>query len=550
MAKLRLSGLNAVQRQSLVISLTAFFTGLLVIALISVLVLITARGGAYFWPKPIYSVTLDSEADSASTSEFTPTSYSEIDPVNATHQVLSTEAGLQSVTLLANVFDDEAKLVVRLKYTDALNPYGAQLLVDRERIKHIELAKNSAEIKLNDGRQIMAVPENVVTPEGVNIPLAKLPQIMESVALISDEITKLNKQFLAPIHESLSRFDNRDVAEDAPAREKLIAQFNLHQQRVRTLETQRDQYKLAVSFADGQPFSIPIFTIQSVDFVSRLTGFEKWQVVIGEVFVFLTESPKQANTSGGVFPALFGTVLMVFIMTIIVTPFGVMAAIYLSEYAPNTALTTIIRVSVSNMAGVPSIVYGVFGLGFFVYTLGGSIDSFFFSDALPAPTMGSPGIFWAALTMAILTLPVVIVATEEGLRRVPEGLKAGSYALGATKIETIVRTILPIASPGIMTGVILAIARAAGEVAPLMLVGAVKFAPALPIDSEFPFLHLDRQFMHLGVLIYDSAFHSQTDAKSASMMFAACLLLLVVVFVLNILAVLLRTRLRKRYLKG
>lgn len=543
MAKLRLSGLNAVQRQSLVISLTAFFTGLLLIALISVLVLITARGGAYFWPKPIYSVAL---------THISP-------PALATDQVLPKEAASkettpreteQVVTLLANVFDDEAKSEIRLKYADALNPYGAQLLVERERIKRIDLAKNSAEIKLNDGRQVMAVPENVVTPEGANIPLAKLPQIMESVALISDEITKLNKQFLAPIHESLSRFDNRDVAADAPAREKLVAQFNEYQQRVRSLETQRDQYKLAVSFADGQPFSIPIFTIQSVDFVSRLTGFEKWQVAIGEVFVFLTESPKQANTSGGVFPALFGTVLMVFIMTIIVTPFGVMAAIYLSEYAPNTALTTIIRVSVSNMAGVPSIVYGVFGLGFFVYTLGGSIDSLFFSDTLPAPTMGSPGIFWAALTMAILTLPVVIVATEEGLRRVPEGLKAGSYALGATKIETIVRTILPIASPGIMTGVILAIARAAGEVAPLMLVGAVKFAPALPIDGEFPFLHLDRQFMHLGVLIYDSAFHSQTDAKSASMMFAACLLLLVVVFVLNILAVLLRTRLRKRYLKG
>ncbi|NDW14486.1 phosphate ABC transporter permease PstA [Alteromonas genovensis] len=543
MAKLRLSGLNAVQRQSLVISLTAFFTGLLLIALISVLVLITARGGAYFWPKPIYSVAL---------THISP-------PALATDQVLPKEAASkettpreteQVVTLLANVFDDEAKSEIRLKYADALNPYGAQLLVERERIKRIDLAKNSAEIKLNDGRQVMAVPENVVTPEGANIPLAKLPQIMESVALISDEITKLNKQFLAPIHESLSRFDNRDVAADAPAREKLVAQFNEYQQRVRSLETQRDQYKLAVSFAEGQPFSIPIFTIQSVDFVSRLTGFEKWQVAIGEVFVFLTESPKQANTSGGVFPALFGTVLMVFIMTIIVTPFGVMAAIYLSEYAPNTALTTIIRVSVSNMAGVPSIVYGVFGLGFFVYTLGGSIDSLFFSDTLPAPTMGSPGIFWAALTMAILTLPVVIVATEEGLRRVPEGLKAGSYALGATKIETIVRTILPIASPGIMTGVILAIARAAGEVAPLMLVGAVKFAPALPIDGEFPFLHLDRQFMHLGVLIYDSAFHSQTDAKSASMMFAACLLLLVVVFVLNILAVLLRTRLRKRYLKG
>ncbi len=268
------------------------------------------------------------------------------------------------------------------------------------------------------------------------------------------------------------------------------------------------------------------------------------------MWTFLSESPKQANTAGGVFPALFGTVLMIFIMTILVTPFGVMAAIYLNEYAPDNSMTAVIRICVSNMAGVPSIVYGVFGLGFFVYMVGGQIDELFFGDRLPAPTMGTPGVFWAALTMAILTLPVVIVATEEGLRRVPDRLKAGSYALGATKLETIWHTILPIASPGIMTGVILAIARAAGEVAPLMLVGAVKFAPNLPFDGEFPYLHLDRQFMHLGVLIYDGAFHSQTDMRSASMMFASCLLLLLVVFVLNILAVILRKRLRQRYLRG
>jgi phosphate transport system permease protein len=319
---------------------------------------------------------------------------------------------------------------------------------------------------------------------------------------------------------------------------------------VYALESRRDKYQLAVKFADGESLLVPMASVQTVDFVSNLTVWQKWKVFFSDVGVFLTDSPKQANTSGGVFPALFGTVLMVFLMTIIVTPFGVLAAIYLSEYAPNNGLTTVIRVSVSNMAGVPSIVYGVFGLGFFVYTVGGSIDELFFGDTLPAPTMGSPGVFWASLTMAILTLPIVIVATEEGLRRVPEGLKAGSYALGATKMETIVRTILPIASPGIMTGVILAIARAAGEVAPLMLVGAVKFAPTLPLDGEFPYLHLDRQFMHLGVLIYDGAFHSQTDGKSASMMFAACLLLLIVVFVLNILAVILRSRLRRRYLTG
>ena len=512
-------GLNAVQRQSFVISLTAFFTSLLLIALVSVLILIGMRGMAYFWPEPIYMVTGKQPDGSA-------------------------------FTVFANVFEDPSGGGVRLKYSDSQTPYGSQKQLTEEQVESLDLIPESAEIKFQDGRRVLAIPEYIVVPSKPAQGLEIINAVMDEVALITAQIEELNTQKLAPIHEALSQFDKRGVDEEAPAREKLVASFTEYQKRVEALEATRAEYELWVTFADKSAFVIPMSDVQSVDFVSRLSAFEKWKVVFSEIGVFLSDSPKQANTSGGVFPALFGTVLMVFLMTIIVTPFGVLAAIYLSEYAPHSALTTIIRVSVSNMAGVPSIVYGVFGLGFFVYTLGGSIDELLFSDALPSPTMGSPGIFWAALTMAILTLPVVIVATEEGLRRVPEGLKTGSYALGATKFETIVRTVLPIASPGIMTGVILAIARAAGEVAPLMLVGAVKFAPALPIDGEFPYLHLDRQFMHLGVLIYDGAFHSQTDGKSASMMFAACLLLLIVVFILNILAVLLRARLRKRYITG
>jgi len=510
--------LNASQRQSLVISLTAFFTALLIIALVSVLLLISFRGMAYFWPEPVYLVT--------------------------------TETDGQPRAFFANVYGDPATNEITLKYSDSQNPYGSQMRLTASDIQSKTLAKGTAEIKFVDGRRILASPVHIVEPSDSKKSLDSYEQIAAEVALISAKIENINVQNLAPIHEALSAFDNRNVEKKAPAREKLVSEFELFQKRVYALESRRDKYQLAVKFADGESLLVPMASVQSVDFVSNLTVWQKWKVFFNDVGVFLTDSPKQANTSGGVFPALFGTVLMVFLMTIIVTPFGVLAAIYLSEYAPNNGLTTVIRVSVSNMAGVPSIVYGVFGLGFFVYTVGGSIDELFFGDTLPAPTMGSPGVFWASLTMAILTLPVVIVATEEGLRRVPEGLKAGSYALGATKMETIVRTILPIASPGIMTGVILAIARAAGEVAPLMLVGAVKFAPTLPLDGEFPYLHLDRQFMHLGVLIYDGAFHSQTDGKSASMMFAACLLLLIVVFVLNILAVILRSRLRRRYLTG
>lgn len=509
------------QRQSLVISLTVFFTSLLLIVLISVLVLITFRGSAYFWPEPIYSITYQHEQGRAQS------------------QVLAQ----------LNLADEDTQLY-SVDYADSEHPFGSHMLLPEQQIVARELATNSARVSLHDGRAVLAIPQWVITPQNQFVDLAHYDEVKRSVSQVSAKIDDIRTKKLANIHESLAALDTRGVAADAPAREKLIREFTRWHKEVLALEQERDKYKLQVTFADQQTFYIKLSDIRRVDYLSRLSSYQKARLVLSNVITFLTDTPKQANTAGGVFPALFGTVLMVFIMTIIVTPFGVLAAIYLSEYAPDTAVTSAIRISVSNMAGVPSIVYGVFGLGFFVYTLGGNIDELFFSDKLPAPTMGAPGVFWASLTMAILTLPVVIVATEEGLRRVPEGLKAGSYALGATKVETIVKTILPIASPGIMTGVILAIARAAGEVAPLMMVGAVKFAPNLPIDGEFPFLHVDRQFMHLGVLIYDGAFHSQTDAKDASMMFASCLLLLVVVFVLNILAVILRTRLRKRYLQG
>lgn len=208
-----------------------------------------------------------------------------------------------------------------------------------------------------------------------------------------------------------------------------------------------------------------------------------------QVKKFLTDSPREANTEGGVFPAIFGTVLMVILMSIVVMPFGVIAAVYLHEYAGNNLLTRVIRIAVVNSAGVPSIVYGVFGLGFFVYMIGGTLDQLFYPESLPNPTFGTPGVLWAALTLALLTLPVVIVATEEGLSRIPTSLRQGSMALGASRAETLWRIVLPMAAPAMMTGLILAAARAAGETAPLMLVGVVKSVPVLPVDEIFPYLH-------------------------------------------------------------
>jgi phosphate transport system permease protein len=262
---------------------------------------------------------------------------------------------------------------------------------------------------------------------------------------------------------------------------------------------------------------------------------------------FVSDEPREANTEGGIFPAIFGTVMMVIIMSIVVMPFGVVAAVYLREYARQGPLTRLIRIAVNNLAGVPSIVYGVFGLGFFVYFLGGNLDQLFYPEALPAPTFGTPGLMWASLTLALLTVPVVIVATEEGLSRIPKAVREGSLALGATRAETLWRTVLPMASPAIMTGLILAIARAAGEVAPLMLVGVVKLAPSLPLDGNFPFLHLDRKFMHLGFHIYDVGFQSPNVEAARPLVYATAFLLVLVIVALNLAAIAIRNHLREKY---
>lgn len=515
------------QQQSFVISLGAFCASLLVVVLAGVLLLITLRGLDYFWPRPVQSISFTA-ADGSPQQVFAQISERQFYPAD----------------------DNNTAAALIFRYSDLRFPYGRQILVEAGNVTSVELATQAADILLTDGTRVLSEPVAIRLPDGKSTSLQEFAVTRAQAGDIRAQIEAVRSQQLANVHRELSSLDSRQVAEDAPARIRLYDGFSRWQAEVLRLEAQLADYQLVTRFKDGSEFLVPLDSIDRLSFPGRLDTLGKLAVMGAAVKDFLTQAPKQANTAGGVFPALFGTVLMIFVMTILVTPFGVLAALYLNEYAPNTPSTAVIRICVSNMAGVPSIVYGVFGLGFFVYTVGGNIDALFFSDRLPAPTMGTPGVFWASLTMAILTLPVVIVAAEEGLRQVPEGLRAGSYALGATKLETIWYTVLPMASPGIMTGVILAIARAAGEVAPLMLVGAVKFAPNLPFDGEFPYFHLDRQFMHLGVLIYDGAFHSQTDVRSASLMFASCLLLLLVVFTLNIMAVVLRRRLRKRYLRG
>jgi phosphate transport system permease protein len=299
--------------------------------------------------------------------------------------------------------------------------------------------------------------------------------------------------------------------------------------------------------SDGTEKELKLEVILDAWKPNGMNGFRQLAHYFRKGWEFLSEDPREANTEGGIFPAIYGTILMVLLMTVVVTPFGVVAGVYLKEYARQGLLTRIIRIAVNNLAGVPSIVYGVFGLGFFVYTLGSGIDKLFFEAALPSPTFGTGGLFWAALTLALLTLPVVIVSTEEGLSRIPRTIREGSLALGATQWETLWRTVIPMASPGIMTGLILAVARAAGEVAPLMLVGVVKLAPSLPLDGNYPFLHLERKFMHLGFHIYDVGFQSPNVEAARPLVYATALLLVVVILLLNIVAIHVRNGLREKY---
>lgn len=341
----------------------------------------------------------------------------------------------------------------------------------------------------------------------------------------------------------MQRFQqNAEIERETLEQEFLVLRGELDQLYA---SAKRDQ--LVMTTADGQEVIINMGDVVHAWAPNAMNVFQKLGHYFPELWNFLSGEPREANTEGGIFPAIFGTVTMVLLMSIIVTPFGVLAAIYLREYAKQGPLLKIIRVSVYNLAGVPSIVFGVFGLGFFVYTMGGSIDQIFYPESLPSPTFGSPGLFWASLTLALLTLPVVIVSTEEGLARIPSTIRQGSLALGATKSETLWKVVVPLAAPAMMTGLILAIARAAGEVAPLMLVGVVKLAPSLPIDGNFPFIHLDRQIMHLGFHIYDVGFQSPNVEAARPLVYATALTLVGLIIILNMTAISIRNRLREKY---
>nr|WP_139134692.1 MULTISPECIES: phosphate ABC transporter permease PstA [Pseudomonas] len=374
------------------------------------------------------------------------------------------------------------------------------------------------------------------------------------------EISKLEKKDIGRINYGLEglRLKKRSLElkdELSPAaqadldaeRAQWDAEYKVLETQLVALNKEFNRDTVTVKTVDGREQEISLGKVVRAYQPNAMGIGQKLSFYGAKVWEFVSDDPREANTEGGIFPAIFGTIMMTLIMAVIVTPFGVLAAIYLREYAKQGPLTRTIRIAVNNLAGVPAIVYGVFGLGFFVYVLGGSLDRIFFPEAAPAPTFGTPGLLWASLTLAILAVPVVIVATEEGLARIPRALREGSLALGATKAETLWKVVLPMASPAMMTGLILAVARAAGEVAPLMLVGVVKLAPSLPVDGNYPYLHLDQKIMHLGFHIYDVGFQSPNVEAARPLVYATALLLVLVIALLNLSAVFIRNHLREKY---
>ena len=509
--------INQRQSESLSVMLFASAMAISIIAIASLLGVILVNGTGHFWPTKIQLVEM-----------------------NAGQEVKKFYGQLVS----ESSYSDRSEVTKQYRMTDWDRLGFSSVYIDD--------ASNSSEgsypvdvalLTLRSGSQVLAKPVSLISEHNAQ-PLSSFDQLLVEVAANRNQVEFILNNQIASLNSQLQTLD---IAQEETRHQQLIDEYDQARHKANELKAALSSHLLIVEDALGTVYELPLNDIERYDYVNQYSLWGKFKYSLRSVWQFVSESPKQLYASGGVFPAIFGTVVMVLVMTIFVTPLGILVAIYLHEYAAQNRLTTLVRISINNMAGVPSIVYGVFGLSFFVYELGAGIDNWFFEETLPAPTFGAPGLFWASLTMAMLTLPVVVVATEEGLRRVPDSLRMGSYALGATQFETIRKTVIPMASPGIMTGIILAIARGAGEVAPLILVGAVKFAPTLPIDTEYPYIHFERQFMHLGVTVFDGAFQGQLAGSGSNMMFAACLFLLLIVVLLNIVAQVVRQRLRRQY---
>jgi len=517
------------------------------ISVLGLLWLIASRGLSYFWPADIYQFDMTDEQGKSLTVIGEIYDRESIPASQLVHLNLDIDKSAETIE----------RLLIKTGNRELVSLDFRWILVPQ--INETSLPEELVVIERRTNGNFYGFIEDIIL-DGQSVGQDKMAELVERVSDFQAEMEELQKSDIGAINYQIERLrlkERKHILDDTLTTELqqefkdkvvgLKAEYQVLEKQLMAFRDKISRDQIVMRAMDGQKVTINFEDVLHVTFNNKLNVFEKLKLFFSQIAAFITDDPREANTEGGVFPAIFGTVLMVLLMTVIVSPLGVVAAIYLHEYAGNNALTKLLRIAVINLAGVPSIVYGVFGLGFFVYMVGGSLDQLFYTETLPSPTFGTPGVMWSALTLAILTLPVVIVSTEEGLSRIPSAMRHGSLALGATKAETLWRIILPIASPAIMTGIILAIARAAGEVAPLMLVGVVKMAPNLPLDGNFPFLHLDRKFMHLGFHIYDVGFQSPNVEAARPLVYATALLLVTIIVALNMTAVSIRNRLREKY---
>ena len=512
--------------------------GLVMVA--GLLFLVTSEGLKVFWPEPLALTELKDGGVILG-----PQIQRRIRPGSpATAPVYERQYHVGSRELNGQAYQwvDEAKIAHETYPQD---------LMGLERMENGAVFARPVRLILSDGKTIAATDANFSS---------SLQAEVAHAATVRDLLVTLNKQDIGDLNAQMEkgRIDLRraedlhqPVAEIKANLDKLNQTYARLREKAEEIQKANAGTKLEIIDAAKRTRAIPVSQIVRAWSPNQLDFWGRLQIFASRLGEFITTEPREANTEGGVMPAIFGTLAMTVFMSLLVTPFGVIAAVYLREYAQQGFLLRFVRICVNNLAGVPSIVFGVFGLGFFVYVLGGTIDQLFFADQLKynnhSPVFGTGGLIWCSLTLALMTLPVVIVATEEALGAVPRGMREASLATGASKWQTIRNIILPAAAPGILTGVILAMARGAGEVAPLMLVGVVKLAPTLPIDGSAPFLHLDRKFMHLGFHVYDLGFQSPDADAARPMVFATTLLLIILVVCLNLGAITLRNRLRARY---
>jgi phosphate transport system permease protein len=518
-------------------SLTAGALAVSIVLIVGLFVLITVRGLAHFWPSDLVEYRLEDgrrmlgEVHQRETGE------------EGEAGSLRLKIGNRDLTGLDFVWVEETEIAEQARPEDA---------VVLERLEWGNFHGRMIEVRRDD--EVLAGPDTIAD---------RLPALLDEKAEERERFEDLEQGEIGDVNHEIEalrlerrRIELSDASSAEQARrqaeldaraDELEARYAQLADELIRLRRELNRETLVMEAADGTRKKMPLAHVVRAYRPNAMGPFDKLGLFFARIVEFVSDDPRESNTEGGVFPAIFGTVMMVFVMSLAVVPFGVIAAIYLREYAKEGPLVQLIRIAVNNLAGVPSIVFGVFGLGFFVYFVGGSIDALFYPERLPTPTFGTGGILWASLTLALLTLPVVIVATEEGLASVPAALREGSRALGATRLETLVRVTLPAAAPGLLTGVILAMARAAGEVAPLMIVGMVKLAPSLPVDGHFPYVHLERKFMHLGFHIFDVGFQSPNVEAAKPLAYATTLLIVLLVFAMTVTAIVARERLRSRF---